>query len=292
MLRRLKTFFLEQGQRPFLLLGLALVLRVLDSTDPMIRDILGYGLLLPGLLTVGLAHGAVDQLTHSRSQQLPLLIFIARYLAWMAGMLLLWWWLPSLALGLFLLYSAYHFGEADLQEWQVHSPPLALIWGITVLGMLLSSHPQELAPIWTSLTGATLPQWNWLWIAGGLGLVALTLSLVYRRPAWTIVLLTVVVSYGLPLLMAFGLYFVGQHSINGWKHLHQGLEMSHFRLALKAAPYTLGAWLFLAAALAWASTSPEWEHYAAAFFIFLSCLSLPHVWHMGHFYRHFRLPGS
>lgn len=292
MLRRLKYFLLNQGQRPLLLLALVLILRVLDSTDPMFRDVLGYGLLLPGLLTVGLAHGAVDQLSHPRTQQLPLLTFIARYLAWMTGMLFLWWWLPSLALGLFLLYSAYHFGEADLQEWQLRSPLLAIIWGSIVLGILLSSHPQELAPIWSSLTGASLPQWNWLWITGSFGLLGLILSLHYRRPSWTIIVLTLALSSSLPLLMAFGLYFVGQHSINGWKHLHQRLEMSHFRLAQKAAPYTLGAWVFLAAALAWVSTSASWEHYAATFFVFLSCVSLPHVWHMGHFYHRFRLPGS
>ena len=52
-----------------------------------------------------------------------------------------------------------------------------------------------------------------------------------------------------PLILAFGLYFIFQHSLNAWGHLQHGLKIDGFTLYKKALPFTLSAIFFLCAML-------------------------------------------
>ncbi|GAB4404901.1 MAG: hypothetical protein OHK0039_05470 [Bacteroidia bacterium] len=100
--------------------------------------------------------------------------------------------------------------------------------------------------------------------------------------------LLLALSARLPLLVAFGLYFVGQHSISGWSHIKAQLQVSDRALFVKALPFHAGAWLLLGlffAAYGLPDGSEAWQEGAAYFFMFLSCLSFPHVWAMHRFYR-------
>ncbi len=74
---------------------------------------------LLSLFVFGLAHGGIDH-------QLPTLLggitmkrrsvvsFVAWYLCLMIAVLMIWRWIPDAGLVLFLLMSAYHFGQGDL----------------------------------------------------------------------------------------------------------------------------------------------------------------------------------
>jgi hypothetical protein len=91
----------------------------------------------------------------------------------------------------------------------------------------------------------------------------------------------------LPLLFAFGLYFIGQHSHVSWSQIQQHLKMSHRSIWLHALPFHAGAWilLFLFFYL-WPSTQQgisagTW----GLFFIFIACISFPHVMAMQTVYR-------
>jgi hypothetical protein len=91
----------------------------------------------------------------------------------------------------------------------------------------------------------------------------------------------------LPLLFAFGLYFIGQHSHVSWSQIQQHLKMSHRTIWLHALPFHAGAWilLFLFFYL-WPSTqqgisASTW----GLFFIFIACISFPHVMAMQTVYR-------
>jgi hypothetical protein len=92
----------------------------------------------------------------------------------------------------------------------------------------------------------------------------------------------------LPLLSAFSLYFIGQHSLNGWRHLKIGLKTNNQTLYLKSLPFNLGAVGLLIVSY-WLS-----ENYfqffspvemATVFFVFLSCISFPHIIWMHKFYQ-------
>jgi hypothetical protein len=76
--------------------------------------------------------------------------------------------------------------------------------------------------------------------------------------------------------------------MNGWQHLKEGLQTNNMELYLKSLPFNLGAigllflfnWLF-SNYLQIKSAS----ELMAIFFVFLSCISFPHVIWMHRFYQ-------
>jgi hypothetical protein len=84
----------------------------------------------------------------------------------------------------------------------------------------------------------------------------------------------------LPLLVAFGLYFIFQHSVNGWQQLRLSHEMTNTRLWIHALPFTLGSFLVLGV-LYYLDIPVNWGQA----FIFLSALSFPHVLLMHRIYK-------
>ncbi|MDR9373488.1 MAG: Brp/Blh family beta-carotene 15,15'-dioxygenase [Schleiferiaceae bacterium] len=269
--------------RLWLLLGLSLLALLGEQWAPGFSRPVLYSLLGVGLLTVGLGHGAMDQITTARARQLPLGAFIGLYLGVMALMALFWWLWAYGALVVFLLYSALHFGETDLRSMGPHHWGWHLLWGSLLLLMILSGHADALAPLWPALTGYSLPAGPYQTLAWGAAGGGLLLALYLREKRLAGLTALLVLGYGLPLLMAFGLYFIGQHSVQGWLDLHRSLRRSHRALLREAAPYTLGAWLGLAGALYWSGGALA--QYTAALFVFISCVSLPHVVLMAAFYR-------
>jgi hypothetical protein len=92
----------------------------------------------------------------------------------------------------------------------------------------------------------------------------------------------------LPLITSFGIYFIGQHSISGWSHLKKGLNFNNFSLFKKALPFTAGALLLLVTFLFLLKNdylSRFNEHLITIFFVFISCISFPHVVEMNKFYK-------
>jgi Brp/Blh family beta-carotene 15,15'-monooxygenase len=99
--------------------------------------------------------------------------------------------------------------------------------------------------------------------------------------------LSLILVFGLfmPLIAAFSLYFICQHSFNAWQDLKSGLSLNSMQLYKKAWPYLLGAIAVFIAILAFNSidellSTNIWSN----FFIFLSCISLPHIFFMHGFY--------
>lgn len=104
-----------------------------------------------GLLTTGIGHGSLDHLLDPRGNHSG--SFYWRYLASMAGFLLLWFIFPPLAVIFFLFQSADHFGEANwirairLAGNATWIRGLAWIWGLfaSIFGVLL--HWEEARPV-------------------------------------------------------------------------------------------------------------------------------------------------
>ena len=274
-----------QTLRALLLTVLTLLLLSLGGTEHA-QSWTGDLLTLLGLVWIGLPHGAVDHLLETGSlqpQKLPR--FVAHYLGLAAAMGVVWVLAPVAGLALFLIYSAGHFGQADGQTWG-WGAPRSWAWGVSVLFYLLGTHAAETSAIVHALCGRhwtlILPPWTLL--------LWLPWTLREKNTSWQITLLWLVLSAWLPLLLAFGLYFVGQHSWNGWSHLQRGTGRTARALWLQSLPFHLGAWLLLGLALwLWPqfspfSPSPTVPAAAAPFFVFLSCISFPHVWAMHRFY--------
>jgi lycopene beta-cyclase len=265
--------------RPLLLCILTLLL-LLPGSGSSVQWWIGYGLFFAGLATVGIPHGAVDHLLETGKWDFgkaPL--FAAKYLLQAAGAGVLFYFLPTPALFLFIGYSAWHFGQADGKWWNF-SPLLSLVWGASVLVYILGVHPEETQFIVTAM-GAHL--WPFTCPAPVI-LVWLIPGLMMRKTSLVFTVLWLFLSSQLPLLFAFGLYFIGQHSLTGWLHVKDHLKMSHKAIWLHALPFHAGAWLLLGLfRFFWPSAEmgTPW----GLFFIFIACISLPHVLAMHAMYR-------
>ncbi|NJN35279.1 MAG: hypothetical protein HC817_14555, partial [Saprospiraceae bacterium] len=84
--------------------------------------------------------------------------FLVQYLATMLCYALVWFFLPTCSLFFFILISAWHFGETDLEK-----VPNTLLWrvaqftlGLLVLGFLLFTHSAEITPLWSRLVRGNL----------------------------------------------------------------------------------------------------------------------------------------
>jgi len=238
-------------------------------------------ILVLGLLTVGLPHGALDHLPNFPLNSTRFWYFIGKYIILGSLLLLIWFVLPPLALILFLTYTAWHFGQADFEHWQRKTNLLSFLWGSIVLTLILVGHRNETLIILNQM-GIDLNlgyTFNIHFIGKiGTGLAFLLLIISRKNHFFFSLIQTLMVlfiGFFLPLIPAFGCYFIFQHSLHGWKYLKNNLALSDFQMWKQALPFTLGALLLLGSYMLMVKT-PNWGQ----LFIFLSALSFPHVWYM------------
>jgi lycopene beta-cyclase len=269
---------------PFIFTAITILLSVYNLA------FISWGILVFGFLTVGLAHGALDHLTSQKvinSKQL--FYFIISYLSKGILFALVWWASSDIALSLFILFSAWHFGQADFKEWGLKQGWHSFLWGGIALMMILFFHIEEFTSILQQIPNlssskllAIIPD------KLGLSLQILTVScglflaLLNKSRYMLLSLIYLLMASELSLLMAFGIYFVGQHSMSGWKHLSIGLNKSSSTMWINALPFTLGGIFIIFYFLFFTA-----DNYIGIFFIILSCLSLPHVFSMHFFYKLF-----
>jgi len=84
-------------------------------------------------------------------------------------------------------------------------------------------------------------------------------------------------------VIAFAIYFVFHHSRSGWSHLKESFGESNLSLFKSALPFNVGAIvLFL---IIFLNTEMSQQHNIAQLFVFISCISLPHILCMSYFYN-------
>lgn len=240
----------------------------------------------------GIPHGAVDhelQLANRSFRNLPL--FIVQYLFMMLMIVLVWYLAPFAGLFLFLAYSAWHFGETDTREWNIYRPLLAVLQGTGMLSFLLLSHPVELVNYLQALgmPNVHISQQVSLWVSTLAAAILLLLGLVVPtsgRSSWLKTVLVLLAGAFLPLIPAFGLYFICIHSATGWVHIKNKLHLNNTQLLRLAMPFSLGAFALFALLIfvdQWIGLS--FEGFIPAIFVFLAAVSAPHIWYMHRFYQ-------
>lgn len=242
-------------------------------------------ILAAGFLTLGLSHGAVDHLTDRRSS--TDLKFIVPYLFKGALLGLVWYWFPDVALLVFIAYSAWHFGQADFQEWRFKQGTYSFLWGLLVLLSVLFYHFDETLTVLAHIPGLYLDDYlhqlneNTRTVAkASTTLFALVLAVAHRSKWMFLSLAYLLLSSLLPLLISFGIYFVAQHSRHGWRHLKKDLSLTSYQLWLKSLPFSIGGIALISAFML-----TNLNNYLGIFFIVLSCISIPHVLSMHFFYK-------
>jgi lycopene beta-cyclase len=254
-------------------------------------------ILIPGFLYVGIPHGALDHILIARKEK-TLLKFCFKYILIMGIYFIVWQFFPLLSLLFFILFSAFHFGESELEEggWNISSLFLytkAFVFGLCILLFIIFTHHTESQEI-ISLFNVNFTQSLRIfdisiyavWIASISFLYILIQSILSKKYAHFGLLFLLVLGIKTPLILAFGLYFIFQHSLNAWGHLQHGLKMDGFSLYKKALPFTISAIFFLCAMLFYNSVAVlNPNEFIATLFIFLSCISLPHFLLMHLFYK-------
>ncbi len=264
------------------------------------------------MVLTGLPHGATDHVIDRFRQQRQGRNFAwGRFLGVYLGAMLLygaaWILLPLLSLGLFILISAYHFGQSQFLYVQGSEPSplkigLYLSWGLAVLTAIIGLHPAESGEVLAALLPGeqwrALTHW-WIPLLAGSGLVAmLLLTLAWRQGRlrtrayaleWLNASVLLLVCTQTSLLVSFAVYFGLWHSPASILAELQILREENPAYALRdfvraALPFSLisfaGIGLLLGAGYYLAGYISPY----LLFFMAISVLTLPHMIFMQGFY--------
>jgi Brp/Blh family beta-carotene 15,15'-monooxygenase len=256
-----------------------------------------YSIVLAGLFVVGIPHGAVDHLLIADKKNV-LVEFIIKYLVIIVAYFILWLYYPSLALIIFIIYSAFHFGESELEELGIKNTSIKIyatsfLLGLSILMFIICMHFNESLQLLSKINGLDsllslkgISPFQ-LYIIPSLAFLYILFQATFQKHySLLAVLLLLVIGVFVPLLLSFALYFICQHSYNAWKHVQKQLEIPNFALYKKTIPYTIGALFIFLFLLVFVNVNSSYlQLMSTNFFMFLACISLPHFLLMHVFYK-------
>lgn len=258
------------------------------------------------ILLTGIPHGALDHLIQEATDKklnrvYDFKMFSVKYLFIMLSYALTWYFFSGLSLLVFLIISAWHFGETDLEK----APKNALIWSFTrliygfyILAFILLTHIDEVRPIVNKMVEnqkTLIVLWNFITLNVKQILYLLGLSFttifILAQSEFSIqfdiirifrLCLILIISAYLPLLPAFSLYFGGWHALCAFDNIHNYLRKDlpnlSFKLVyLKALPFTVVSIAFLCAFLWYCNVYMQRFDPFPMLFIFISLITLPHL---------------
>lgn len=104
------------------------------------------------LCVVGIPHGANDHLYRKDQTWFGMAKFLAIYLGIIASYIVLWYFLPLMALILFFVVSFHHFGQSNFGNERIWYLP-SILWGILLLAFPVVLHFNEAILIFKSMIG-------------------------------------------------------------------------------------------------------------------------------------------
>jgi len=258
---------------------------------------------------VGIPHGAIDHIIFMEHNRVSPVVFYCFYVGAMGLFIAMWLLFPCVSLVLFILLSAYHFGQSrfsDLEQLpHTVNGLLSWSWGCSILFGLFYYKNAELAGLLQSapdiaqLEGAfDIQIYAWLLPFSTLLTFLLLVWALLRRYIQTerflseiyFLLLIHLCFYALPLLVGFTLYFITLHAASVLSEEFHFLRirrpgLSVWKFIFLLMPYTLlsvlgGSILFFLVHYGWVDTSN-----LLLAFILVSALTLPHSIVMHGFYR-------
>jgi beta-carotene 15,15'-dioxygenase len=105
---------------------------------------------------VGMAHGSIDHILAVEVLKIMpkknMSLFVLAYVALVVFYLVFWFYFPLFSFFIFLLYSAYHFGQADTEELSYNISTLAkkilaLNHGLAIISLLFIANQTSLLKI-------------------------------------------------------------------------------------------------------------------------------------------------
>lgn len=271
-----------------------------------------YSVFVVLILFTGIPHGATDHVLYQALRPPEASMnwgrFLGLYLSAMLAYGVLWYFLPTLSLLVFLLLSAYHFGQSQLLYVRLSEKhPLRTIlytlWGSWLLGSILLLHLETTKEVLKGLFPEVvrvlaLSESSKILIISALTVALFAVLLIlYKKKRldsyqfWeeTAVILVLLALFSLTSLwISFGVYFGIWHAgasiyleVEGLKQIRSYSLSKFFREAL---PFSLVSLLGIVLLL---GAGSYWETYVSLpllFFIAISTLTLPHMVYMQKFY--------
>lgn len=257
------------------------------------------------LILLGIPHGAldlyIDEHLATNKAKYRYARFFRIYLVNMLGYSLVWYFFPNLALGIFILITAYHFGEID---WIGYTHTFFQKTMYTLLGLgwilfLLSKNVELAIQVFMKMGNTSLQPSTYRSIANFvypasfvLILVLLLLSFVFasrlfenKKQVGYLVAQTAILILSnlvLPLWLCFAFYFGVWHSILSFDKIRINFKypntiQSWKTMLFKALPFSFVAWFGIIYIIILTSNSQDNTRIFSILFVGISVLALPHL---------------
>lgn len=233
---------------------------------------------------LGLPHGSLDTAVAKRYLPLgnPLRLggFFAAYLALSAAVIAIWWQVPDIALAVFLVYSAVHFGDdVAARIGRIGGTG----YGLWIVSLPVVFQAEVVVPLFEML-GSTRPElivqaapWS-LALGGAMLLMGLVSHQSREVSDWRDPLLLVVAAGLLHPLAYFIAYWCFLHSPRHFAVTAQDLGLDSWREKLAAiAPTTLATYALAIAAIPFLIGLPADAMLMRLIFVGLAALTVPHM---------------
>ena len=243
------------------------------------------------VVLIGLPHGAFDgaiarHLGYSRTLG-GLIKFITVYLGFAAAVVVFWVWQPGLALALFLLISAVHFGYGDTTAAGGVTRAVQIVahGGVAVFGISLF-HLQQVTPLYAALANGDVMlavMMTEIFPVFIMPVAALYLIAAIRdaglRPRLVELALLCLLLSVVPPLVGFAIYFcvihTGRHMRHIWDRVSSHTAPRH--IISQAVWFTLVSWGGGAIMLLWLDSGNISQDLLRVIFIGLAALTVPHM---------------
>ncbi len=273
---------------------------------------------LAGIVLLGIPHGAADLLVAEKNslnigKAFSKVGFFIQYLGKIVAFGLVLWMFPVAGLLLFIILSAYHFGETDLYLFKTNTLAgkfFVITYGLVILNFILLAHAPEIEPLLLlyipNLRHETLHQFLQL---NARTIISVSLILFFASafiyfittevntfpPATFLVRFTVilVILYNLPMLLAFFFYFIVWHSTLSMRNIFSFLQRDNTcsatsiikQIALYSSIAIAGVLLFGYSAL----MLTNYNVLVLDIFLGLAVLTAPHLHIMHNMYISLRI---
>ena len=258
------------------------------------------------IFTVGIAHGSIDNYLLQQKYKFSNFKFYTLYLTPVILHILMWFVVPTISFCLFLIFSAYHFGESHFSDYNIKSKfkfVLYFSWGCMLLSSLIIFNNDELITLSIKYNNSLflfIYSSNITPIVCYISFATSLMLLIYLLINRIITLqdftsevfhfgLIILTFFLFPILISFTLYFIFIHSFRSLNHEFVFLKSKKIIFSLKdfiliLLPHTLIAQIFSLFFLMLISFNIITISFPIALLMIISAITIPHVVVMSAFY--------
>ncbi|MBT8183388.1 MAG: Brp/Blh family beta-carotene 15,15'-dioxygenase [Eudoraea sp.] len=260
--------------------------------EDAIEDVFGYVL----ILSFGILHGANDikllqATTTNRSRSLPFIKILGYYVGFVLSVAALFYLIPAISLALFIVFSAYHFGE---QHWtsKIKSASRFQLffytaYGLLVLLLLFSAHGEEVSDIVLNITAIKIPISFFQILLAVISVLVVILYMVISKNIKSKIILELfyllvffIIFNTASLLWAFAIYFIIWHAIPSlaeqMQFLYGDISKSNFIKYIRSSAVYWGISV-VALVVLFVFIEDAGQGFLPFLFSFLAAITFPHV---------------